>query len=130
MRPVVYDAGALIAADRGNNELFAALVDETQKAAIIPATPAGVLAQVWRDGARQARLARLLKSINVIPLDTETAKAAGELCGKAGTRDIVDASVVVIAAGLGALIATSDPGDISKLIDAYTPRPNIRIYVL
>ncbi len=36
---------------------------------------------------------------------------------------MVDATVVVMAAGLGALIRTSDPNDIRKLIDALGSKP-------
>jgi hypothetical protein len=45
----------------------------------------------------------------------ETAKAAGVLCGRAGTRDVVDAVVVTVALAYGAIVFTSDPGDIAHL---------------
>ncbi|WP_218002599.1 hypothetical protein [Nocardia brevicatena] len=72
---------------------------------------------------RQVRLGRFLTGCQVEPVGLEVAEAAGILCGKAGTADMVDATVVVMAAGLGALIRTSDPNDIRKLIDALGSKP-------
>ena len=116
---LVYDAGALIAADRGDRR-FALLHEKTLATAdTMPIVPAAVVGQVWRDGAKQARLARLLKGVSVEPLDETTAKEAGILCGRSATSDVIDASVVAIAMRHRAGIVTSDPGDIAKLIDAY-----------
>ncbi len=55
--------------------------------------PAGVVAQAWRDGARQTRRARLLGSFvcQVLALDDRHARAAGQLCGLADTADVIDA---------------------------------------
>lgn len=138
MRPVVYDAGALIALDRGKkNSAFAALHSQITTKGLNPAVPAAVIGQVYRDGARQARLSHFLRKgstddalADVHVLDEAVAKDAGVLCGKAGTADVVDASVVLLAARLGAIIVTSDPGDIAKLIEAMVPRPNVEIYTV
>ncbi|HEY3000756.1 MAG TPA: hypothetical protein VGJ44_00275 [Kribbellaceae bacterium] len=46
------------------------------------------------------------------------ARAAGALCGRAATSDVVDALVVVLAARLGAAVVTSDPVDLARLADA------------
>jgi hypothetical protein len=116
---LVYDAGALIAADRGDRR-FALLHEKilaTEDA--LPVVPTVVIGQVWRDGAKQARLARLLKSVSVEPLDETTSKEAGILCGRSTTADVIDAAVVALAMRYRAGIVTSDPGDIAKLIDAY-----------
>jgi hypothetical protein len=48
-------------------------------------------------------------------LDREEAQATGVLCGEAGTKDVVDASVVLLARKLGAIIVTSDPDDLLKI---------------
>ena len=79
--------------------------------------PAGVLAQVWRDGSRQVRLAALINSrgVDVAPLTEQVAKAAGQLCGLRGTADIIDASVVLAAREATAIVVTSDPDDIRRL---------------
>ncbi len=76
-----------------------------------------MVAQVWRDGSRQVRLARLLGSgqVQVQPLDRDEAQTTGVLCGEAGTKDIVDASVVLLARKLAAVIVTSDPDDLRRI---------------
>src|SRR5207244_6080296 len=58
-RPVVLDAGALIEFDRGA-ERMRALVRLARQRAVPLIVPAGALAQAWRDGRRQARLAALV----------------------------------------------------------------------
>ena len=79
--------------------------------------PAGVLAQVWRDGSRQGRLGTLLsaRGVQVAPLTEEVAKAAGQLCGLRGTSDVIDASVVLAAREAAAIVVTSDSDDIRRL---------------
>lgn len=116
MNDVTFDAGALIAFERGDRRLLA-LVDRllARRERII--VPAGVLAQVWRDGRRQARLARFLASpiVQVEPLDDRAARAAGQLCGLAGTADVVDASVVACARARRNAVVTSDARDLRRL---------------
>jgi hypothetical protein len=47
------------------------------------------------------------------------AKQVGELCTKAGTADVVDASVALAAARPGVrTLYTSDPDDLRRLLDA------------
>ncbi|HEY3358832.1 MAG TPA: PIN domain nuclease [Polyangia bacterium] len=79
--------------------------------------PAGVVAQVWRDGARQVVLRALLRgpTTEVPALDQVLAEAAGVLCGRAGAADVVDASVVLVARREHAVVVTSDPGDLTRL---------------
>jgi hypothetical protein len=49
----------------------------------------------------------------------ELAKEVGELCSKAGTTDVVDASVALVAARPGVrTLYTSDPDDLRGLLDA------------
>ena len=83
-RSIVLDAGALIALERGDRRVLFLLRDaRAGRERII--VPAGVLAQVWRDGARQVRLASLIgdSRTEIEPLDEVVAKAAGALCGPA-----------------------------------------------
>ena len=79
--------------------------------------PAGVVAQVWRHGARQAAIARVVGAIGttVEPLDEEIARLAGRLCRRCGTSDVIDASVVIAARRHRAVVASSDPGDLGRL---------------
>ena len=113
MAGITLDAGALIAAERNDRDFWAFYKDATQEGVVMN-LPAGVLAQVWR-GSEQARLAKLISSCHVVPLDEGLAKAAGLLCGRTGTSDVVDASVVAVAAQRGDPVLTSDARDIRKL---------------
>jgi predicted nucleic acid-binding protein len=115
-RSVVLDAGALIAFER-NERKVRTLVELALASGGMLHVPAGVIGQTWRDGRRQARLARLLGStvIEVQALDREEAQAAGAICGASGSRDVIDASVVLLARRLGAKVVTSDPDDIERI---------------
>lgn len=114
---VVYDAGALLAAERGD-ERMRALHRRFLLHGSSPCVPAPVLSQAWRGGHRQVGLARVLKGCAVLPTDEGTARRAGELLGQSGTSDAVDAIVVVTALHLGAAVVTSDPKDLQQLGDA------------
>lgn len=120
-RAVVLDAGALIAFEK-NDRKIRTLIELALAHGAQLLTTGGVVAQVWRDGSRQARLARLLGSevVRVQALDREEAQATGAICGKAQTQDVVDASVVLLARRHGALIVTSDADDLRE-IDAGVP---------
>jgi hypothetical protein len=113
---VVLDAGALIAFERGDRDVTAelqwAVAEEDDLF-----TTAMVVAQVWRDGARQARLARLLGSVEVVPIDEELGRRTGELLAAAGTTDAVDASLVLVADD-GDRLLTSDEIDLRQLVEA------------
>lgn len=116
MSGAVLDAGALVAFQR-NDRRVVAIVARALEHGDTLLVPAGVVAQVWRDGARQTRLARLLGSsvCEVVALDDYRARAAGQLCGASGTKDIVDASVVVSARERGMRIVTPDADDLRRL---------------
>lgn len=113
----ILDAGALVAIERGSVAVGMRLLVARDEREALVSNPM-VVAQVWRDGSgRQARLATLLKSVDVRPITEHTGRAAGELMAKAGTRDPVDASVVLLA-GDNDRILTSDPDDIARLVAA------------
>ena len=116
MPGVTLDTGALIAIERADRRMQA-LLDEAHLAGLAIDIPAGVLAQAWRSGPRQARLARVLRldNVSVADLDEATARAAGILCGQRGTNDPIDASVVLNARRHQQSVITSDPGDIRQL---------------
>src|SRR5947209_6265209 len=48
--------------------------------------------------------------------DEDGAHRAGRLLGLTGTADVVDATVAVVAADLGAVVLTGDRGDIERLL--------------
>ena len=115
-RPLVLDAGALIQFERGERKTRL-LVEEARKAKAVLAIPAGVLGQVWRDGSRQVRLAALVTSPGTVvePLGKQLAQAAGALCGRTGTADVIDATVVLTARRRQAVVVTSDADDLRRL---------------
>ena len=116
MRTVVLDAGAFIALERGSMPVrgYVLLADRGHVAL---ATSAAVVAQVWRGGNRQARLARLLTSslVTELALDPEASRRIGMLAAAAsGARDVVDGHVAVIALERDGVVLTSDPEDIAR----------------
>lgn len=115
-RSLVLDAGALIAFERADR-LARSLVKEAVDRGSPILVPAAVLAQVWRDGRRQARLARLIASetTEIDVLDGDTAKAVGTVCGRSGTSDVVDGSVVLSASLHGAIVLTGDAADLLRI---------------
>jgi len=113
---LVLDAGALIAIERSDRRV-AALIALGRRGGAELVTVAPVVGQVWRDGARQARLSRALLMIDVLPVDLDAARTAGELLGEAGGSDVVDA-LVAAAVRPGDQVLTSDPDDIAQLLQA------------
>jgi len=78
-------------------------------------TSAIVIAQVWRSpGGKQAGVARLLRAVDVSPVDEKMGRDAGALLAKSRTDDPIDATVVLVARS-GDRILTSDPDDIGRL---------------
>lgn len=117
---VVYDTGALVAADRGKRPFFA-LHDAYLADARQLFVPSPVLTQAWRNGSRQVRLARALRGCTIQPTSESIARQAGELLGRAGLSEAVDAIVMITALRLNAHVVTSDPDDLGMLMDALRP---------
>jgi hypothetical protein len=114
---LTYDTGALVAADRGERRTWARhrqLLELRE----VPTVPAPVLAQGWRGGARQALLSRLLAGCQVEALNEPTARAVGTLAARAGTPDVVDATVVEGAMRRGDIVISSDPEDLRAIAAA------------
>ena len=113
---LVLDAGALIAIERGDRDT-AALIEVARQERRAVIVPAGVVGQAWRGGGRQARLGRLFNARDVVvePLTDPGARAAGVLCGTAGTTDFIDASVVLTARRYDATVISSDRADLEVL---------------
>jgi len=113
---VVLDTGALIALERRDSRMIALII--TVAGEEIPTfIPAGVVAQVWRGSARQHNITRLLAtdSVQVDPLDEDTAKAVGALLGTSRTSDVVDGHVALLARRTHGTVYTSDEGDIRRI---------------
>ena len=120
----MYDAGVLLAVDDNARRMWVIhhLAVEEGRRLLVQAV---VVAQAWRDARHQVQLGKFLHSCEVLPIGMETAKAAGVLCGRAGTRDVVDAVVVTVALAYGAIVFTSDPGDIIHLGAAAEVKPGL-----
>lgn len=88
-----------------------------QEARLPVRTSAAVVAQVWRNGGRQANLARVLAGVEVRSLDGRDGRRAGELLASTGTADVVDAHLTLLARPDDRVL-TSDPGDIGRLLAA------------
>ncbi|SRR6266536_495445 len=116
MSGVTLDTGALIALERGSRRMIA-LIHLAQTERTTLAVPACVVAQAWRGGPRQARIARLLEApvTEVVPLDDLVARTVGALCGQVKVSDVVDVSVIVCARERGHAVVTSDPEDLRAI---------------
>ena len=110
---LLLDAGAFLAVERGDRRVLALLKRE-QLAGRAPRTHGGIIGQVWRDGARQANVARLLKATEVAPLGAELGKRAGALLGRAKRTDVIDAALVLLGVDRDEVL-TSDPDDLIAL---------------
>ncbi len=116
---ITFDAGALIAIERRNRRMQA-LLEELDRRDWQVAVPAGAVAQAWRGGPRQARIAALLSDerTEVVALDDTVARAVGLLCGRSGHADVVDVSVALCARQRNLHVVTSDPEDLRAVDDA------------
>ena len=113
MTGTTLDTGALIALESGSR-CMAVLVEEALASGAELAIPAGVVAQAWRGGAGQARMARLLRAsiTSIVALDRRQALRVGARCAATGVTDVIDVSVALCARDRGHTVITSDPGDI------------------
>ena len=112
---LVLDAGAFIAFERGDRTV-AALLKRELLARRRPCTHGGVVGQIWRAGARQAPIARLLGAMEVVALDLELGRRAGLLLSRTRKADVIDSALVLLAND-GDWIVTSDPDDLYALAD-------------
>jgi len=110
----VLDAGALVAVDRRDRAIGVQLRVLQQLGTPLRASSA-VVGQVWRDGRKQASLARVLAGVGIEPLSKDDGRRIGELLAQAGSSDVVDAHVALMTAPAD-LVLTSDPNDIRKLL--------------
>jgi len=88
-------------------------------------TSAGVVAQVWRGGGpAQVPIVFLLRRTEVVALTHAAARVVGNMLGATGTRDPIDAHVVLLARERGWPVITTDPRDLRAL------DPTLRIETL
>jgi len=117
---VVYDAGALVAAERSDREVWA---DHRARLelGVVPAATAPVVAQVSRSG-RQAQLRRFLRGCEIVAFGEGEAHEVGALAGSSRVADVVDVHVVVVAARRGFGVVTSDENDLRPIVEALPQR--------
>ena len=121
MTGLTLDTGALIALEAGSRSM-ALRVEQAMAASAELAIPAGVVAQAWRGGARQVRIAKLLQLqvTSIVALDTKLALRVGAKCAITRSTDVVDVSVVLCARDRGHAVVTSDPHDIAAIDPSLT----------
>ena len=116
---VVYDAGALTAAERSTRALWAEHRVRLEMG-LVPVTTAPVVAQVSRSG-RQAQLRRFLRGCELVAFEGDEAHDVGSLAGRAAVSDVVDVHVVATAHRLRFGVVTSDEGDLQPVADLLDP---------
>ena len=120
---LVLDAGALIALE-GNDRALWRRVKRAATSGSTVATHGGVVAQVWRGGARQARLAMALRAVVTVPLDEGLGRRAGVLLSRSGLIDAIDAALVALCDHDDEIL-TSDPDDLHALAQAARLRVSV-----
>jgi hypothetical protein len=110
----VLGAGALVAVDKRDRSV-GAMLRVLQRNSVPVLTSAGALAQVWRDGRRQANLVRVLQGIDVAAVDEVIARKVGELLRENEFTDLVDAHVALLVQPKDQVL-TSDEPDIKALL--------------
>ena len=116
---LILDAGAVIALARGDQRTRAFLMRSIELGAEV-LIPAVILAETLRGTARDARVNRVIQTVErVLPVEEQTGRLAGALLGRAGIDATID-SLVVAAAALagGGCVLTGDPVDLEKLAAA------------
>ena len=120
---MILDAGFLISVDR-NQRAAQAFLTAAQRQHTSLHTTDPVVAQVWRNGARQGRLAKLLGALTIHPFND--GRDVGDLRSRSRTSDVVDAQLVILALRLSDSILTGDTDDLTALASALpTNRPTI-----
>lgn len=119
----VLDAGALVAIDK-RDRTVGAMLRVLQRDEVPVTTSGGVVAQVWRDGGRQANLARILSGVDVEAIDDLTGRRVGELLRQNRSDDLVDAHIALLVQP-GDQVLTSDEQDIRALLRTRRVRAHI-----
>jgi predicted nucleic acid-binding protein len=116
MAGVTFDAGGLIALDRGDRRTIVLLARAAETSSRVT-VPASALSQAIRRSERQARLSRLIRqpTTDVVALDRVDAVHVGRLLAASGTADVVDAHVVLCARRSRQRVVTTDPHDLTRL---------------
>jgi predicted nucleic acid-binding protein len=93
------------------------------------------LTEVLRGGPRDARVHQVLARVTTLPVTPELARRAGELLGATGLsghRCAIDSVVAVTAMDMPrpVVLLTSDPDDLSRLVEEQNRPKGQRVVVL
>lgn len=106
------DAGALVALERRGDRVQRLLRRAAERQ--LPVTvPVAVVAEWWR--GRTDLRERILRAVEVEPMDEKLARVAGEAIAKVKGATTIDAIVVASAARRGDVVLTGDVDDLSRL---------------
>ena len=113
---VLLDSEGLSAGAQGDARVRAELTVAEQLGARVHVSSV-TLAEVLRGQRRDARVHSLLSAVEKVPVTPELGRTAGELLGRTGRDDTVDAVVAVTAQSVGRLVRllTGDPADLRAL---------------
>jgi predicted nucleic acid-binding protein len=108
----VFDTGALIALERRDLRMSQRVM-RARELKIPIRIPTPVLGEWWK--GRTDWREKILAPLIVEPLDAALAKVAGEATASIKGATLIDAVVMACAARIGALVYTSDVGDLERL---------------
>jgi predicted nucleic acid-binding protein len=120
---VVLDAQALSKLAAGDEDMRALYLEASRRDGKVRLfTAASTLAEVLRGGPRDAAVHRVLTAIHVADVTQQVGRKAGELLGATGMsghRCALDAllAAVALAQDRPVVLATSDPGDLTRLTE-------------
>lgn len=118
MAGLSFDSGLLIGLDRGDRQAWAWLKRATERGEP-PMVSSVAVAESWRDGRTQARLASVLGACDITPVTESLAKLAGEALAAVRGAGVADALIAAGAARAGATLVTADHDDMRALADGY-----------
>ena len=117
MTTLVLDSGAFIGVENNDRRVLSG-VQRARDLRWGVRTTGGVVAEVWRPGnGRQAPLAALLKGVEIMAVDDELGRVAGQFLAVSALGDAVDATVVAVARADDTIL-TSDEKEIAALVAA------------
>lgn len=116
---LILDAGGVSALARGDG-IARATIERARRVGWPVIIPTPVLVEVHSGRREHAHIDRVVKAVDLlIPTSALRAREAGALRFGSGVLDVVDAIVAAEAiAAAPAVIVTSDPDDLGRLVDA------------
>lgn len=118
---IVFDTGALIALEKRRQRMLEVWAVARRARRPILA-PGDVVAEWWR--GRSDRREAILAGIQVVAVDEQLGRAAGEALAAVPGATVVDAIVMALAAYRDAIVYTSDVEDLEELRAFY---PGVRV---